>query len=198
MTYGFGNRPATAAATVWLMVGFAACGGSQDEHGISSATRGEATDSATVAALPSGTEEPTPPSSEASDQVSEPSAPLSASPAGQEESAGTVENTVLDGVFTAAQADEGEEIFGQICVSCHDEREFSGSGFQGVWEGQTVGDLFEFISTMMPLDNPGILTFEQYAAVISFFLRENGYPVGDTALPPVSASLREIKIVPAN
>ena len=34
--------------------------------------------------------------------------------------------SVLDGVFTAAQASRGERTFREVCAACHDTGEFSG------------------------------------------------------------------------
>lgn len=108
------------------------------------------------------------------------------------------DRTVLDGVFTVAQANRGEATFQQICAACHNAQEFRGSGFQRVWDGRTLGDLHQMISTTMPLDAPGSLTSTQYTEIISFFLRQNGYPEGQAELPPVRDALRDITIVPAD
>jgi hypothetical protein len=46
----------------------------------------------------------------------------------------------------------------------------------------------------MPRDNPGSLPREDYAAVLSFFFRENGLAAGDVALPVELSALREIRL----
>ena len=63
-----------------------------------------------------------------------------------------------------------------------------------MWVGRTVGDLFQNVSTLMPEDDPGSLSLEEYSAIISYVLRENGYPAGEEDLPADEATLRRIQI----
>jgi mono/diheme cytochrome c family protein len=100
--------------------------------------------------------------------------------------------TVLAGVYTGDQATRGQQEFQQSCASCHSVTEFSGPIFQRLWAGRPVGEMYEFISTMMPESDPGGLTPQQYADVIAFFLRTNQYPGGASELPADAAALREI------
>ncbi len=103
--------------------------------------------------------------------------------------------TILDRVFSVAQAERGEQRFKQSCSSCHRADEFAGSAFSERWEAQTLGDLFAYISDSMPADDPGALKPEEYANVIAFFLGQNGYPVGTDDLPADAAVLKQIGIV---
>ena len=103
--------------------------------------------------------------------------------------------SVLDGVFTARQASGGETSFQQVCAACHSITEFRGGRFRLAWAGLTVGDLFQSISTLMPKDDPGVLSPEEYLAIISYLLRENGYPAGEEDLPTDTSALRYIRIV---
>ena len=105
--------------------------------------------------------------------------------------------TVLAGVYTAGQATRGEAEFEQSCASCHAINEFSGPIFQRIWAGRPVGEMYEFISTMMPESDPGGLTPQAYTDVIAYFLRQNQYPEGDAELPADGAALREIVFQPA-
>ena len=59
-------------------------------------------------------------------------------------------DSVLDGVFTSAQASRGEQTFSEACARCHDTREFTAGRFRLEWTGRTAGDLYETISTLMP------------------------------------------------
>ena len=106
-----------------------------------------------------------------------------------------VGSSVLDGVFTARQASAGETSFQQVCAACHSITEFRGGRFRLAWAGFTVGDLFQSISTLMPKDDPGALSPEEYLAIISYLLRENGYPAGEEDLPTDTSALRYIRIV---
>ncbi len=105
--------------------------------------------------------------------------------------------SVLDGVFTARQASGGETTFQQVCAACHSISEFRGGRFRLAWAGFTVGDLFQSISTLMPKDDPGSLSPEEYSAIISYMLRESGYPAGEEDLPADASALRYIRIVEA-
>jgi mono/diheme cytochrome c family protein len=98
-----------------------------------------------------------------------------------------------DGVYTAAQADRGAAVFKTNCASCHETSRFTGSEFLPVWAGKTLFELFDVVSTTMPEDKPGSLKPQQYADVIAYFLRLNGYPAGDAELAP-DAPLKAIKL----
>ena len=103
--------------------------------------------------------------------------------------------SVADGVFTEAQASRGEATFRRVCSACHDTGEFSGGRFRLTWVGQSAGDLFDTIATLMPEGDPGSLTPAQYAAVVAYLLQVNGYPAGESDLPTSLSALRAMEIV---
>ena len=103
--------------------------------------------------------------------------------------------SVADGVFTEAQASRGEATFRRVCSACHDTGEFSGGRFRLTWVGQTAGDLYDTIATLMPEGDPGSLTPAQYAAVVAYLLQVNGYPAGESDLPTSLSVLRAMEIV---
>ena len=103
--------------------------------------------------------------------------------------------SVLDGVFTAAQASRGERTFRDVCAACHDTGEFSGGRFRISWVGRPVGELFETISTLMPEADPGSLSRGQYAAIVAYLLQLNDYPAGDAELPTNGRALGQLEIV---
>ncbi len=102
--------------------------------------------------------------------------------------------SVLDGVFTVAQASDGEETFRQACMVCHATDEFTGVRFSFRWSGLTAGDVFEVVSTLMPEDDPGSLRPDEYASVVAYMLNLNGYPSGTTPLPADLTALRRVRI----
>jgi S-disulfanyl-L-cysteine oxidoreductase SoxD len=108
------------------------------------------------------------------------------------------ENTrsVHSGVYSAAQADRGVRVFESECSLCHAPAEFAGRIFQLTWNGRDVGTLFSQIRTTMPLDRPGSLPPDQYAAVVAYILRLNGYPAGEQALPVDPKALSRMRIEP--
>ena len=103
--------------------------------------------------------------------------------------------SVLEGVFTPAQASRGERTFSDVCAACHDTGEFSGGRFRISWVGRPVGELFETISTLMPEADPGSLSRAEYAAIVAYLLQVNGYPAGDVALPTNVRALGQLEIV---
>jgi mono/diheme cytochrome c family protein len=106
----------------------------------------------------------------------------------------TGEKTVNDGVYAAAQADRGQALFTASCSACHDPARFTGDDFLGSWTGKPLHALFELVSATMPEDNPGSLKPQQYADVISYFLRLNKFPAGDKELEGTADVMRAIKI----
>ena len=88
------------------------------------------------------------------------------------------------GVYTEEQAEAGAEVYANICSDCHNPTNLlSGSKFLSLWSGKPLWRLYQFISTRMPYGNGGMLSPDQYNAVVAYVLRENGYPAGDTPLP---------------
>jgi mono/diheme cytochrome c family protein len=111
--------------------------------------------------------------------------------------------TTLDGVFTAAQAARGEQIYKDSCASCHGD-DLSGGGqtpglagkeFNVDWIDLSLGDLFDRTKVSMPADKPGSLTPAQTSDVIAFLLQKATFPAGQTELPADSAALKSIKFV---
>ena len=108
----------------------------------------------------------------------------------------SIGSSVLDGVFTASQASRGRQQFLQACTSCHSAGEHTGRKFETRWQGTTIGDLFDFVSTTMPEGNPGSLKPEEYASILAFFLSESGYKQGEKELPSDPEPLKKIRIEP--
>ena len=104
--------------------------------------------------------------------------------------------SVSDGIYTAQQSTAGEQLFRQVCSACHSATEFTGQAFERRWTGRTVGDLFQLVQATMPQDAPGSRTAQEYAAVISYFLRLNGHPSGESELPMDVTLLRSIRFSP--
>ena len=90
--------------------------------------------------------------------------------------------SVLDSVFTAEQADRGEQTFMTMCLDCHLPEEFSDAGYLSSWEGQTVTDFVEFVQSSMPEDNPGSLKEVEYLDIMTYILKLNGIPAGNRNL----------------
>ncbi|HJN42599.1 MAG: c-type cytochrome [Vicinamibacterales bacterium] len=118
------------------------------------------------------------------------------------------EKTVWDGVYSEAQARRGQELYRDICSSCHrddlqgggSEAEapaLEGSIFTTQWQDRRLVDLFLAIGTTMPQDAPDSLTPQFVIDIVSFLLEANGMPAGETELPPQLAPLEEILLTAA-
>ena len=90
------------------------------------------------------------------------------------------------GVYTAAQADHGRELFDENCAKCHQSTlegkdeipPLKGSHFMANWNQQTLGDLMERIHNTMPMDNPGALNVNSSTDVVAYLMKQNGMPTG--------------------
>jgi polar amino acid transport system substrate-binding protein len=96
--------------------------------------------------------------------------------------------------FTDRQVAVGRATYGGNCANCH------GSDLAGMdgppliqtewrWFEGPVADLFNFIQTAMPLDNPGSLNNRDVAGLVAMIAAANGFQAGDIALPEDPAEL---------
>ena len=115
--------------------------------------------------------------------------------------------TVNNGVFSTAQSERGEIKYLRNCRECH-ERNLMGGGYDDIppikgeeflsnWLTWTVGDLFDFIQNEMPPKRKNRVGIEpgDYADILAYILAQNGYPSGQTELPPDFDPLSEIDMV---
>jgi mono/diheme cytochrome c family protein len=99
--------------------------------------------------------------------------------------------TVLDGVYTTAQADRGEAAYQMNCAGCHGEDLYGramgalrGDKFLDRWREDSLNMLFTHIKTRMPDRAPGSLSEAMYLDILSYVLRVNGFPAGKAELTP--------------
>lgn len=102
--------------------------------------------------------------------------------------------SLLDGVFSKSQVENGKAVFESTCVECHQPEAFVGPGFIGAWTGQTVDVLFQEIRRTMPENAPGRLSRREYAAVLAYIFELNGLPTGENDMPNRPQQLKEIRI----
>jgi mono/diheme cytochrome c family protein len=112
--------------------------------------------------------------------------------------------TVLDGVYTTAQASRGRTAYNRYCRECHLNDLEGGalepplvSGlFLDAWREDYLLSLYDFISTRMPKGKnytPGSLKPEQYLDIVTYILSRNDFPTGSNELTP--AGLASILLV---
>lgn len=102
--------------------------------------------------------------------------------------------SVLDGVYTEAQAVRGKTTFGQRCGTCHSTTEFSAPSFLRAWRGQPVSSLYTHIADRMPFDNPGSLEPREYTDVLAYLFSLHALPTGESELPADQAAQKRITI----
>jgi len=101
--------------------------------------------------------------------------------------------SVLDGVFTQAQAGRGKVAYKRYCADCHLanlqgdglEPPLTGSLFLDAWREDYIASIYDFMQTRMPKSRkhePGSLKENQYLDILSYILSENEFPTGDKEL----------------
>ena len=100
------------------------------------------------------------------------------------------------GVYTAAQARMGEDVYAGMCTGCHTTASHTGDVFSNAWAGRPLSELYVFIKGAMPKTEPGSLAPDEYAAIVAYLLKLNGMPAGKDKLPADSAALDRIRIDP--
>lgn len=108
--------------------------------------------------------------------------------------------TIWSGVYTAEQARRGSTVFKETCSPCHGENLTGADGpalkgelFTIMWEGKTVGRLFQRLRRMPPRRTP--LELDAYRDILAFILQENGYPAGERELSTDDSALEQIALV---
>jgi mono/diheme cytochrome c family protein len=102
------------------------------------------------------------------------------------------------GIYTNDQAARGQSAYRSRCAACHgatlegsdDAPPLAGPDFVEDWNCANIADLFEKIQYTMPGNRPGRLEQEQVAEILSYILRVNLFPAGNSALPANVDDLR--------
>lgn len=102
--------------------------------------------------------------------------------------------STLSGVYTEEQAARGKDVYAGNCRSCHTPISHTGSMFETWWRGKQLSDLFTFVRTQMPKNDPGSLSPEDAADVVAYLLQMNAMPPGRTELSPDADSLKKFRI----
>lgn len=102
----------------------------------------------------------------------------------------------IPAIYTSAQATSGAKLFAANCASCHGDHlegnvgpALTGPNLVTLAKHTKlkVGDLFGFMALQMPLNAPASLKKDQYAAIMAYILKVNGYPAGSKALTYAAA-----------
>ncbi len=103
----------------------------------------------------------------------------------------------MDGIFTEEQVKKGAEVFARDCANCHGHdlrgteggNSLVGSRFQYKWAEKTIGELFTYTKSSMPVANPGVYDDETYTSLLAYVLSYNKYPAGETPLATAKKEL---------
>jgi len=99
--------------------------------------------------------------------------------------------SIWRGVFTASQAQRGNEAYQASCSSCHgtdlratngEAVDLTGQSFRASWNGKTLQERFEKIRDTMPLGSENTLGDMTYMDILAFILQFNGFPPGNQDL----------------
>jgi mono/diheme cytochrome c family protein len=95
--------------------------------------------------------------------------------------------SVLDGVYSDAQAARGEAEYSAKCARCHEGADvdgppLTGDPFVDRWREDSLESLHKFVSRNMPRDEPGKLAPALYVDLVAFLLQHNSYPAGSKEL----------------
>jgi cytochrome c5 len=108
--------------------------------------------------------------------------------------------TVVDMVYTEAQAARGGAAYEAACAGCHRADLGGGTGpalkqqrFARQFAGKDLRTLFTKVATTMPRNAPGSLGDNVALDLIAYLLRENGFPAGSEEL--TADALDRIRVV---
>ena len=115
-------------------------------------------------------------------------------PARAQSSTAQPSRSTASGVYTEEQATRGRDTYQMQCKSCHTPASHTGVVFANSWDRRPLSDLYQFIVTRMPKNEPGSLQPDEYADVLAYLLKLNDFPSGSEALPADSLALKKIRI----
>src|SRR3954467_13364613 len=97
--------------------------------------------------------------------------------------------SVLDRVYTSAQARRGQEQFEQHCAICHRQDlgglagpALKGDRFLDQWREFPLEVLINDMRAQMPQRSPGSLPVNAYVDIAAYLLEANGLPAGSAEL----------------
>lgn len=111
-------------------------------------------------------------------------------------------------LFTKQQVAQGKTLYAEKCAACHGEklqggaaRALAGPAFAARWTSDwgdsklTVDDLDFIIRTTMPKGSPGKMAADEYMAVLTYILQQNGYEAGaSTPLVAGTARMKQARL----
>jgi len=97
--------------------------------------------------------------------------------------------SVTEGVYSAAQAERGQEVYRSQCNECHGNALQGGSGppltgarFISNWSGRPLLELVDKIQNIMPFGKPGTVSRAQAVDLSAYILQSGKFPAVQTEL----------------
>ena len=106
----------------------------------------------------------------------------------------TTPRSTAAGVYTAEQATRGRDTYAMQCKSCHTPASHTGAIFATWWDRKPLSELYQYVVTRMPKNEPGSLQPQEYIEVVAYLLKLNDMPSGSEELPADSVALKKIRI----
>jgi mono/diheme cytochrome c family protein len=121
-------------------------------------------------------------------------AAASVSPVARAQTSASEARTTASGVYTAEQAARGRETYAMQCRSCHTPASHTGTTFASWWDRKPLSELYQFVTTRMPKNEPGSLQPDEYVDLVAYLLKLNELPSGAEPLPADSVAMKKIRI----
>jgi mono/diheme cytochrome c family protein len=102
--------------------------------------------------------------------------------------------STLQGVYTEAEAKEGNQVYLGYCASCHAAVSHTGPEFRKHWGGKPLSALYNLMHRTMPQNNPNSLDDYSYGVVLAYILKLNGMPAGKAPIMGDSVDLDKIRM----
>ena len=103
--------------------------------------------------------------------------------------------------FSSSQVSQGRWEYSQKCAVCHGAQlqgggapALKGREFNAQWNGKSLGTLYSYVHSNMPLGQGGELNSQEYADIVSYVLAQNGLPAGSEMLTPKSPMDRVLDV----
>lgn len=102
-------------------------------------------------------------------------------------------------LYAAEQATRGAQLYAASCAQCHGVKLEGASGpglvfADTIKHPPTLSGVWEVTRNEMPMNAPGSLSREAYAAIVAYILEQNGFPSGAVPLSEERAAGAQITV----
>ena len=112
--------------------------------------------------------------------------------------------SLTEGVYSAAQAARGQQLYKAQCAACHGNSlegasgpPLAGDGFVSNWSARSVDNLVDKIQKTMPFNLPGSLSRRQSTDLAAYVLQAGKFPSGQSELSEAALAQIVFPTVPS-